>query len=165
MQIHPLLDDNEPFFNQRRRDADAEPQAGREDFRQRGDIDHMLRRERPDGGHVLAAIAQRAIRIIFNQQGVMALNNLRDLLASRQCDASAGRILKGRDSIDKFDGMRFQCLIERFRHKPVFVHIHADVLRLIRIKRLKRTEIRRRFHRDFVAGRNQRFAERVQDAL
>ena len=95
----------------------------------------------------------------------MALNNLRNPLAPLQRNASAGRILERRHGINKLNAMRRNHFFQRFRHKAVVIHCHADILRLIRIERLKRAEIRRRFDGDLVAGRNQRFAKRVKHAL
>jgi hypothetical protein len=47
-----------------------------------------------DGGDWCAAIAQRAVRVVFDQQGIILFNDRRDVPATFQRDRSAGRILK-----------------------------------------------------------------------
>ena len=165
VQINPLLDDHQPLADCGWCDAKANPQPRGKGFRQRADIDRMLRRQLFDRRHGHAVVAQIAVGIVFDQQDIVILDNARHLLAASKGQGATGWVLKRWRQINKLDRLRAYHCFQRFWDQAIVIRGQFHITWFIGRKGLQRADIGGRFDGHEITLPNQNFAQRIQHTL
>ena len=101
-EVGALLAEVELLEHGARGGGPAEAEPGREDLRERAEVDHVLAAvERVERRQRLALVAQQAVGIVLEHEDLALLGDLDQPAAAIQGHRHAGRVLERRDRVDE----------------------------------------------------------------
>ncbi len=153
-----------------RRERPAHPQTGREDLRERAEVDDVLGVHRAQRRIGLAVEAEQPVRVVLHDEHAVASTELDDLRAPVGREADADRVVEVRHRVEELRapalaGQPLQRLVEGGRDQPVVVHRDVADLGLVRRERAQRPDVGRRLGEHDVARVDEQPGEHVQRRL
>ncbi|EWS52883.1 hypothetical protein X551_04325 [Methylibium sp. T29] len=162
VQVGRLLDLQQLRIQRRRRHHIPQPQAGREDLRERAEVDRALRPARGQRRRWRGVEPQLAIGVVLDQRQRSRLRRRHQGLATGLRDHPPGRVLEVRQQVRE---ARARGAGQGLGLRTLVVGGERGERRLAGREGLQRAQVGGRLHRDRAAGIDQQLADQVQPLL
>ncbi|MNC18587.1 hypothetical protein D3C75_664910 [compost metagenome] len=170
MQIGGLLNDGDFLLHPFRQNNPAYAQTRCQNFRKRRGINYVFLAATLSGHlqkRFLASVseANRAVRIIFNNDEVMFFSQFDQLLTAAGAQCCAAWVAKSRNDIDAFNTRRFQQLFQFVDNHPVLIATHGFHIGFVQAQNLQRRQISWALNHKHITRVHQRTHQQIQRLL
>jgi hypothetical protein len=129
-----------------RRERPADPEARREDLRERPEVQDVVGVQRAQRGQRLGVEREQAVGVVLDDQQVVLAGDGDHLVPAAQALGDPGRVLEVRDRVEELDSsargpQRHQGRAERDRVDALVVHADVDDLALVGVEGAQRADV------------------------